>query len=82
MLQRAAAHLASETDINESICLGKNGVKLAMEGKYMLGLSSPSPTFLKFFHLSTYCNKLRYWNCDIFTMNQGRFFSLFLKPWR
>ena len=29
----AAAHLASETDIDESICLGKNGVKLAMEGK-------------------------------------------------
>lgn len=35
VLQRAAAHLASETDIDESICLGKNGVKLAMEGKYM-----------------------------------------------
>ena len=33
VLQRAAAHLASETDIDESICLGKNGVKLAMEGK-------------------------------------------------
>ena len=29
----AAAHLASETDIDESICLGKNGVKLAMEGR-------------------------------------------------
>ena len=33
VLQRAAAHLASETDIDESVCLGKNGVKLAMEGK-------------------------------------------------
>ena len=33
MLQRYAAHLASETDIDESICLGKNGVKLAMEGR-------------------------------------------------
>lgn len=33
VLQRAASHIASETDIEESFCLGANGVRLAMEGK-------------------------------------------------
>lgn len=33
VLQRAASHIASKTDIEESFCLGVNGVKLAMEGK-------------------------------------------------
>lgn len=32
VLQRAAAHCASKTDIDESVELGRNGVKLAIEG--------------------------------------------------
>ena len=32
VLQRAAAHLSSATDLNESIELGKNGVRLALSG--------------------------------------------------
>ena len=32
VLQRAAAHISSLTDIKESVCLGKNGVKFAEQG--------------------------------------------------
>lgn len=33
VLQRAASHIASATDIEESFCLGTNAVKLAMKGR-------------------------------------------------
>lgn len=33
VLQRAASHIASKTDIEESFMLGSNGVKLAMDGR-------------------------------------------------
>jgi 6-phosphofructokinase 1 len=33
VMQRAASHVASETDINESFRLGANGVELAVEGR-------------------------------------------------
>lgn len=33
ILQRAASHIASQTDIEESFCLGVNGVELAVKGR-------------------------------------------------
>ncbi len=40
LLQRCAAHIASETDMNEAISVGRHAVKMALEGKsgYMVGL--------------------------------------------